>query len=91
VEFEWDETKERRNVRKHGVAFDEAAETFYDLLGLERPDPEHSKTEDRWIRLARSERDRLLVTVFVERRNGIRIVSSRRATRREVKTYEEGV
>ena len=91
MQFEWDEAKEAINIRKHGVDFDEAAETFYDALGLELSDKEHSDPEERFIRLGKSRRGRILVTVFTERGETIRIISSRRATRREVKSYEEGI
>ena len=89
--FQWDDGKEAANLRKHGVEFDEAATTFYDPLALVLPDEEHSEVEDRWILLARSVRGRLLVTVFTERGENIRIISSRGATPREVKSYEEGI
>jgi uncharacterized protein len=88
VEFEWDDTKDHANQRKHGVAFAEASTSFYDPLGLEMPDDVHSKTEERWLRLALSSSHRLLVTVFVERGDHIRIVSSRVANARERKQYE---
>ncbi len=89
--FEWDDLKDTGNLRKHGVDFDEAATTFYDPLALVRPDEEHSQREERLILLGRSRRGRLLVTVFTERGQNIRIISSRCATRREVKSYEKGI
>jgi uncharacterized protein len=88
VEFEWDDAKDRANQRKHGVTFGEAATSFYDPLGREMPDERHSADEDRWLRLALSDKSRLLVTIFVERSDRIRIVSSRLATLREKKQYE---
>ncbi|MBI4611549.1 MAG: BrnT family toxin [Candidatus Rokubacteria bacterium] len=91
MRFEWDHAKEEINIRKHGVDFDEAADTFYDPSGLERPDEGHSGYEERFIRLGASRRGRILVTAFTERGESIRIISSRRATRREVKSYEEGI
>lgn len=78
-------------MRKHGVDFDEAGETFYDPFGLELYDKEHSDREERFVRLGKSRRGRILVTVFTERGETIRIISSQRATRREVKNYEEGI
>lgn len=89
--FQWDDEKDERNRRKHGVDFDEAATTFYDPLALVQLDEAHSQDEERYVLLARSERGRLLVTVFTERGEDIRIISSRRATRREVRDYEERV
>lgn len=54
VEFEWDDAKDVANQRKHGVAFQEAATSFYDPLGLEMPDEVHSKDEERWLRIVSS-------------------------------------
>lgn len=88
VEFEWDEVKDRSNQKKHGVGFREAATSFYDPLGREMPDEQHSADEERWLRLALSDANRLLVTIFVERSDRIRILSSRPATMRERKHYE---
>jgi len=91
LSFEWDHTKEARNIGKHGVDFDEASTTFYDEGGMEMLDEEHSAREERWLRLAMSLHGRLLVTVFVERGDRIRIISSRPANRREVRVYERGL
>jgi uncharacterized DUF497 family protein len=88
VQFEWDDAKSVRNVHRHGVTFEEAATTFYDPLGVEVPDPVHSAREERWLRLATSSTGRLLVTVFVERNEKIRIISSRPANSKETKQYE---
>lgn len=89
--FEWDDAKEARNVRTHDVDFHEAATSFFDPLALLRPDVEHSRSEERFVLLGRSLRGRMLVTVFTERTDNFRIISSRRATRREVRQYEEGI
>jgi uncharacterized DUF497 family protein len=79
------------NVRQHGVDFEEASSTFYDPLALLLSDEYHSDDEPRFILLGRSPQDRLLVTVFAERGDAFRIISSRHATPREVRAYEEGV
>jgi uncharacterized DUF497 family protein len=91
VWFEWDARKERANVRAHGVDFEEARSAFGDPLGRVRADPDHSRGEERFLLLSRSTRMRFLVTVFTERPGRIRIISSRRATPREVRDYEKGV
>ena len=91
VEFEWDEAKRARNRRVHGIDFEEAAATFFDPLGVEKPDLRSSVAEERFIRVAHSPQGHLLLTIFSERERRIRIISSRRATRREVKQYEEGI
>jgi len=91
VRFEWNDPKEARNLKNHGIDFSERIESFDDPLALVRADPEHSRDEHRLIIIGRSRKGRVLLTVFTERGAGIRIISSRRATRREVRDYEEGV
>ena len=87
--FEWDESKAKSNLAKHGVSFEEASTVFGDLLSLTIPDPAHSQVEDRSIMLGQSHRRKLLVVVHTERGDNIRIISARRASRKERKTYEE--
>jgi len=89
LNFEWDDKKSKENFKKHGVSFEEAATVFGDPLSITIPDPKHSKTEDRFIIIGESIQRRTLVVVHVERTDKIRIISARRATRREKKTYEE--
>lgn len=90
LEFEWHETKAKGNLEKHGVSFEEATSIFGDPLALTIPDPLHSKEEDRYVTLGESNRRRLLVVVSTDRKNKIRIISARIASRRERKKYEEG-
>ncbi len=90
LEFEWDGAKARRNVKKHGVSFEEASTVFGDRLALTIPDPVHSEEEDRFITLGESHRRRLLVVSFTDREERIRIISARVASRRERRQYEEG-
>ena len=87
--FVWDPKKAAGNLRKHGVGFPEATEVFRDRLARLRHDPDHSSDEDRWILLGVSLRDRVLVVVFTEEPGKIRVISARRATRRERNAYEE--
>jgi len=87
--FEWDEPKAAENSRKHGVSFEEAASTFGDPASLTIGDPLHSDNEDRFVILGASLRRRLLVTVFAERGDRIRLVNSRRATPNEQARYEQ--
>ena len=87
--FEWDEQKARDNLAKHGVNFEEATAVFGDPLSVTIADLAHSADEERLIILGMSHRQRLLVVVHVERREKIRIISARAATRRERKDYEE--
>ena len=87
--FEWDDKKSNKNLKKHGIAFEEAATVFGDPLSITIPDPKHSKAEHRFIIIGESVQRRTLVVVHVERTDKIRIISARRATRREKKIYEE--
>jgi uncharacterized protein len=89
LNFEWDEAKAKSNLAKHEVGFDEASTVFGDPLSLTIPDPAHSQMEDRSIMIGQSHRQKLLVVVHTERGDNIRIISARRASRRERKTYEE--
>lgn len=88
--FEWDKDKARRNRSKHRVSFEEASTVFSDPFSRTIADPLHSEHEDRSVILGESHR-RLLVVVFTERGENIRIISARTASRRERKDYEEGI
>ena len=86
--FEWDSAKATTNVRKHGVTFDEASTVFGDPLALLMPDPDHSEGEERYVLLGMSTQQRLLVVAFAERPPRTRLISARRAVRRERRRYE---
>ncbi len=86
--FEWDAAKAIANVQKHRVTFDEASTVFGDPLALLMPDPDHSEGEERYLLLGMSTRQRLLVVAFSERLPQTRLISARRATRRERRRYE---
>jgi uncharacterized DUF497 family protein len=91
MRFEWDPEKAKRNVRKHGVSFEDAAAAFGDPLSLTIFDPDYSDEEDRFILLGAMNDGRLVVVMHVERAGGVvRIISARLATRVERKTYESG-
>ena len=87
--FEWDEKKSTQNLKKHGVSFEEASTVFGDPLSQTIHDPLHSEEEDRFVTLGESQRRRLLVVVFTDRDDRIRIISARAASRAERKDYEE--
>jgi uncharacterized DUF497 family protein len=87
--FEGDSTKARKNIKIHGVSFDEASTAFRDTLSLTIYDPLHSDEEDRQILIGNSYKNRLLVVVHTERGDKIRIISARKATKNEKKQYEE--
>jgi len=90
LEFEWDPNKAAANLSKHEVAFEEAATVFGDSLSLTAYDPDHSQDEDRYITMGTSADGRLLIVSHTDRDDRIRIISARKATRRERKAYENG-
>ena len=87
--FEWDSRKAKSNLAKHGVGFEEASTIFDDLSSLTIPDPEHSLSEERYVTMGRAFTGKLLVVVHTERGDNIRVISARRASRRERKFYEK--
>jgi len=89
--FEWDFKKAKTNIEKHGVSFEEASTAFRDPLSLTIDDPLHSRDEERWVLIGMSYNNHLLVIVHTERRNNIRIISARKATKKERKYYETNV
>ncbi len=90
LRFEWHKEKARRNVEKHGVSFEEAQTVFYDRLARIFYDEVHSEDELREIIIGYSSHERVLLVCFTERAPAlIRIISARRATRRERRDYEK--
>jgi uncharacterized DUF497 family protein len=90
MKFLWDPRKADSNLRKHGVAFDEALTVFNDPLAFIFDDMEHSEEEHREIIIGFSTLSRPILVCFVERtEDTIRIISARRATKGEVKDYEK--
>lgn len=91
MHFEWDPVKAQKNIRKHGVTFEDASSVFYDLLAITGADPDHSEEEEeRMVTFGMSSTGRLLVIVHTERSDAIRIISARVATKHERQIYEEG-
>jgi len=91
LRVEWDAHKARANLRRHRVSFEEAETAFLDEEALVIPDPDHSQVEDRFILLGMSARVRVLFVCHSVREGGslIRIISARRANRREQGQYWE--
>jgi uncharacterized protein len=92
--FEWDPNKAAANQRKHGVTFEQAATVLLDPRALSLYDEDHSTEEDRWITLGISETTGLLAVHHTYKETGpsavrIRIISSRKATKRETRQYTE--
>ena len=91
LEFEWDDEKARRNLRKHGVSFEQATQAFRDPLGIEWIDDSQDYGEERAILLGMASNG-LLMVVHTDRSTGldsqrIRLISARRATRDEQDFY----
>jgi uncharacterized protein len=89
LRFLWDSRKAASNQRRHGIGFQEATTVFDDSLSVTIPDPDHSVDEERFLLLGLSNRRRLLVVAHCEHGDSVRIISARRANRRERRTYEE--
>jgi uncharacterized DUF497 family protein len=91
IKFDWNEEKNKANKTKHGVSFKEAITVFYDENARLIYDPEHSSEEKRFIILGLSNKLRLLLVVHCYRENEevIRIVSARKASKKESKQYKE--
>ena len=89
IRFEWDEAKNRANERKHRVSFEEAQTVFWDEDARLIDDPDHSNSEDRFILMGLSSNLRVLVVSHTYRKSEsvIRIISARRANRREQDFY----
>ncbi len=90
LRIEWDISKAEKNLRKHGVSFEEAQTVFADPLAATRDDPDHSAYEERLLVLGQTTGGRLLVVSFTERGDRIRIISARPADPREKRSYERG-
>jgi uncharacterized DUF497 family protein len=88
VQFEWDAEKAAANLAKHGVSFDEASTVFGDPLAGTILDPRHPADELRFVTIGFSTSQRLLVVAHSDRGDRVRVISARRATRRERNTYE---
>ncbi|SFJ08674.1 hypothetical protein SAMN04487775_11515 [Treponema bryantii] len=86
MEFEWDEIKNEKNKRKHGIAFESAVFVFNDVNRIEMYDEVHSKIdEDRYITIGKV--NKILFVVFTEREDKGRIISARLANKNEKEIY----
>ena len=86
MEIEYDVSKARKNLKKHGISFEEAATSLYDPMALCTEDPD-AKGEFRWILVGQNNQARLLTIVYTLREERIRLISARRSTRREAQQY----
>ncbi len=92
MQFDWDPPKAAANLKKHHINFDEAKTVFYDDFAIQFFDEEHSTEENRFLLLGMSSSAKLLLVCHCERGQGevIRIISARKATRREASHYQGG-
>jgi len=88
LKFEWEPQKANINLKKHDVSFAEASTAFEDVLSLTVDDPLHSNDEERLVLIGMSFKNRLTIVVHTERGDNIRIISARKATKKERKYYE---
>ncbi len=91
--FDWDENKNRINLEKHGITFEEASTVFFDDRAILFDDPEHSVDEDRFLLLGMSETAKVCIVChcYKESDTVIRIISARQATRKEEQRYVRGI
>ena len=92
IRFEWDPPKAAANLKKHRISFEDAQSVFYDEFAVQFFDDLHSSEEERFLMLGMSSAARLLIVCHCEREGGavIRIISARKATRRESAFYQGG-
>ena len=90
IRFEWDPPKAAANLKKHRISFEDAQSVFYDEFAVQFFDDLHSSEEDRFLMLGMSSAAGLLIVCHCEREGGavIRIISARKATRRESAFYQ---
>jgi len=91
--FEWSPVKAKKNIKKHKVSFEEAAEVFLDPLHVSIPDEEQPDSDERWVTIGhtQSQKLNLVIHTYISYDNNqvtIRIISAREATKHEQKQYE---
>jgi len=89
LKFEWDRKKAILNIKKHGVSFEDAATAFGDPLSVTIHDPKHSDDEDRFLLLGETKDKKLVVVAHTDRKDTIRLINARPATRQEREDYEK--
>lgn len=89
IDFEWDDKKEKTNLKKYGISFSEAQTVFYDEFAVQYFDPDHSESEDRFLLLGMSFKLKTIVVChcFRDEESTIRIISARKANKTEEKEY----
>ena len=90
MEFEWDNRKAAKNLKKHRVSFREAASVFGDPLAITFGDPDHSVDEHRLLTFGTTRTGKLVIVSHTERNGSMRIISARLMEKHERNIYEEG-
>ncbi|NQZ11156.1 MAG: BrnT family toxin [Algicola sp.] len=92
IKFDWHAEKETKNIKKHGISFEEARSVFFDEFAVQFFDQDNSETEDRFLMLGMIIETNLLIVCHCERDDGntIRMISARKATKKESKHYHRG-
>ena len=93
--FEWDRNKARKNLSKHKISFEGATSVFKDERAISIADEEHSEEEERWLTIGMDEVTRTLVVIHTyisidESNCNIRLISARKATKKEQEFYRKG-
>jgi uncharacterized protein len=89
LKFEWDPEKARSNFNKHGISFEEAATVFGDPLSITISDSDHGDDELREVTIGETFKYRIVIVSHTDRHGNIRIISARKATKSEIKQYNE--
>lgn len=87
MKFEWHDAKAEANLQRHGVSFELATTVFKDCFAVERIDDRENYGEDRFVIIGMAEGGCLLLVVYVEREDRVRLISARRATQLEQDDY----
>lgn len=93
--FEWDPIKAKKNLSKHKISFEDATSVFKDKNSISVFDDSHSENEERWATIGLDIKTRTLVVIhtYISLENdtyNIRIISARKATKNEIKFYNQG-
>jgi len=93
LNFVWNTNKANINFKKHKITFEEAETVFFDVNAIEFFDPDHSQEEDRFLLLGMSRKLKVIIISYCYRDKEavIRIISARKATKNESKTYFKGI
>jgi len=89
INFIWDKNKAKLNLVKHNLSFEEAATVFADPLAFVFDDVEHTRKEQRALIIGHTSKNKVIIVSFTERNQHIRIISARKATKKEKQDYEE--